>query len=229
MAHLLALSSNAEYSRFGVATMHNMTDASLVLLLHNVNRLAVRLQPDLVAVGMTPALVAGVAQAASDLVALIMAQAEAIEDCDRAVDLRVAKGNALYAMLAMLAEVGKRLWFNVDESRYNEYLIYPRKVRPKAEEVEAEVAPGATVTLSVRALRANSAMEVTNAGAAPLLVLFSAQPSDGPAEAQPSIMLAPGQVWRGSAAALGYVAGKQTYLNVINTSELDGTVVVLVG
>jgi len=221
---------SAEYARFGVATMHNMTDAELVLLLHHVHRLALRLLPELVVKGMTAELVAGVAQAVTDLVALLMAQADAVEDRDRAVDLRVSKGNQLYALVVELAEVGKRLWFNVSGADYNEYLIYRRTARPKAEEVETEVAPASAVTLSVRALRANTPMEVENTGTTPLTVHFGAMPTDVPTESRASILLAPGQSWRGNAAGLGYAAGKFTYLNAINPSQdLTGKVMVLAG
>jgi len=37
---------------------------------------------------------------------------------------RIEKGNALYKLLVTHCNTGKEIWLNVDESKYNDYLIY---------------------------------------------------------------------------------------------------------
>lgn len=54
----------------------------------------------------------------------IDAQRMAIRERDAATEERINLGNALYALVVKYANIGKDIWYDSNESRYNDYVIY---------------------------------------------------------------------------------------------------------
>lgn len=225
-------SSSAQYRRFGVSGIHNVSDAEFHATLRRVLRCANNLMPQMAAQGLTPAIVGVVSTLTEDFVTLWDAQAQAIEDRDQAVTDRVEAGNALYAELVLLADLGKRKWHNGPESNYNDYVLYPNQggasdgPEEELQVVEADVAPMAVVNLSLTGIDGTEPITVENTGTAPLNAYFSTMPTDMPPPGHEAI--GPASAFSSSVAAMGYMAGVREYLNVYNAGPGPGQVRVTV-
>ncbi len=60
--------------------------------------------------------------------AALKAQRQATKQRTTGYYQRMAKGNALYQLLVSYCNTGKEIWLNVDESKYNDYIIYSAPV-----------------------------------------------------------------------------------------------------
>ncbi|MCF8258058.1 MAG: hypothetical protein K9J06_10905, partial [Flavobacteriales bacterium] len=195
------------------------------------------LLPALNAQGLTQAHVDQVEQYVEDFDLVWDAQDKAIENRDTAVQARIAAGNALYKEMVELADLGKRIWLNVDGSKYNEYVLYPNQgagpgeQEPPAQQVvESDVAPMAVVSLSVTEIDGTEAIKVFNDGPTKLTVYFAAMPTDMPSILPPAIAVNvdAGMEWNGTVAGLGHDPMARTYLNVYNETPMLGHVQVTV-
>jgi hypothetical protein len=133
---------------------------------------------------------------------------------------RVGVGNTMYTELVKLAEAGKRIWFEVNDSLYNDYILYPNQSSstPPAEQqvFESEVTSLSVVNLSVTDLDGSETLSASNTGTVPLRIYFSALPTDLAAPDVPALL--PRDSGSGTAAQSGYLAGVREYLNVYNPS-----------
>lgn len=224
-------SNSAEYKRFKVSGLHNMTDADFHQLLRRVVRLVGPMEAELAPQGMTLAIITQLETLMDDFAALWDAQEQAIEDRNKAVDARVVAGNACYAEMVLLAELGKRLWLGTNESKYNEYVLYPNQNgEPKHPQqvVEIAVAPGAVVNLSLVSTDETAVLTAENLGSGPLTIYYSAMPTNlPPPEAW---QLAANTTQAGTAAQARFVKGEREHLNSHNAGLLAGQLkVTLVG
>lgn len=221
------------YDRFRVSDIQAVADGEFVFVLKRVARQAGMLAAELAAKGLTPAHIAQVTQYALDFVDAIEAQDQAIDDRDVAVQTRIEAGNALYELLVQLANMGKRKWLNVDESRYNDYVLYPNQSAgpgeqepPAQQVVESDVPAMSVVNLSLTGIDADTTLAVVNDGAAHLAVYFATMPTDPPPMGPGStgIKLMPGESWTGTASQLGLQIPGREYLNVLNSEPMPGHV-----
>jgi hypothetical protein len=53
-------------------------------------------------------------------------QRKAIKERNSGNNARIKKGNELHALLSKHCNTGKKIWYGVDESKYNDYLIYDK-------------------------------------------------------------------------------------------------------
>jgi len=206
--------------RFRAGELHTATDHGFWLVLKRIHRQATLLLADLAPEGMTQAHLDTLAQFITDMNDALLAQDTAIDDRDRAVQARIEAGNAFYAKLVKLADVGKRIHLNVDESKYNDYVLYPKSGGAEPEEeqqvFEDEVQAETVLNLSVTNLDGTETMTANNTGTVPLVVYFAAMPTDPP---DPDMgELAPGQEASGTIVEAGFEAGAKEYLNVYNPS-----------
>jgi len=224
--------SSGNYKRFGVSQIHNERDVDFYTTIKRVIRQATALLADLSGPGSP-----GLTQAIIDQLALYKAafdtamddQQAAIEDRDKAVQDRVEAGNAIYKDMVKLADLGKRIWLGVDESKYNEYVLYPNSggAEPPAQQVvESDVDAGQTVNLSVTGITETSVLQIENTGPTDLYVYFSAMPLDPPPpEMGPVPAGTSGSV---TAADGGFASGSSEYLNVYNPGMETGHVIITV-
>lgn len=73
--------------------------------------------------GLTPQDIAGLSTAASLLDISIDAQHKAIEDRDLATEARITAGNILWDEISRLCSIGKSLYEDEDEAKYNDYVL----------------------------------------------------------------------------------------------------------
>ena len=61
----------------------------------------------------------------------MFAQGQAIANRDNAAKERVEKANELYALLTRYCEIGKSIWYETNEAKYNDYIIYTNTITEK--------------------------------------------------------------------------------------------------
>ena len=216
------------YKRFAVNHIYNETDGNFLMLLFRVHRQAAALQPTL-GYGLTPAIVAQVETLANEFLNLWIAQDAAIDDRDLAVQMRVEAGNSLYADVAKLGGLGKRLWWNKDESKYNDYVMYAAGAEPPAQTVvESDINPGTVVNLSVTGIEPGSRCKYENTGTEELQIYYSSGAAALPMPGDTIKTLPPGANWQGTASENGYLPGVREHLNVYNPGASPGHIVVTV-
>ncbi len=218
------------YNRFRAKELYSSSDHQCWLVLKRVHRQGTMLLADLAPEGLTVAHLNTLADYITALNAALLAQDEAIDNRDRAVQKRIEVGNMLYDEMVKLAEVGKRIWLNVDESRYNEYVLYPKTGDTEPEGpmqvFESEVSAETVLNLSVTNVQGSHTIEAHNTGTTSLYVYFAAHPTDLPdatvAELEASKTITT------TATAAGFLAGVREYLNVYNPDTGPGNIEVTV-
>lgn len=119
----LAFEGKGKFHLFGFNAITNLSDNDLYRFAKRVHRMASHLLPELGAQGLTQDLLDSLQSQYKELDIRLDKCAEAIEIRDIETQDRIAKGNALYAELMKLASVGKSLFEDTDEARYNDYVM----------------------------------------------------------------------------------------------------------
>jgi hypothetical protein len=112
-----------QYNSFGFDDTANMSDNELYRLAKRVIRTSTRLADDLAIQGFTPAQLIALTNLAADFDASIDVQQNKIEDRTLAAQERITLGNILHAELVRLCGIGKSLYEDSDEAKYNDYVI----------------------------------------------------------------------------------------------------------
>lgn len=211
-------SDSLNFKRFQAADLHSESDAGFWLVLKRIHRQASNLLATLAPQGLQQVHLETLATLTTDFNDALEAQEVAIDNRNSAVQDRIEAGNALYAEMVKLADLGKRLWLNVDESRYNEYVLYAfrggSEPAEKQQVMETTVEPLNVVSLSVTGIDGSEQLSMDNTGPAPLVIYFSAQPTDLPPPDLPP--LPPATQRTATATELGYLKHVREYLNVHN-------------
>jgi len=216
---------SAEYKRFGTSGIHNMTDASFHRLLHRVHQQASDMQEAIGEEVMTDAELEAVDALKESFLTFWDGQEKAIDNRNQAVKARVIAGNAFYAEMVKLADLGKRKWLGVDDANYNEYVIYRNQggEPPVDQQVfETAVGSGAVVNISVTDVNGAETIVAENLGTGPLVIYFSALPTDFPPPGAGQIM--GGTTEEGTATEAGFLLGEREYLNVYNLGPAPGQI-----
>ena len=114
-----------QYKQLGIKGLSASSDDKFKSVCRNVVAVATDQLANLTAIGLT--------QAAIDA---LEAEAQIMEDKGHEIKDKIAlrdsktqerteKGNELYSFVKQYSTVGKLIWENVDESKYNDYVIYP--------------------------------------------------------------------------------------------------------
>jgi hypothetical protein len=136
----LAYSGKGKYSVFGFENMTILSDSDLYRMGKRVARVATKLRADLVPQGLTDEFITAVNKLCNDLDLAIDHMEEHVENRDMETQNRIMKGNALYAEMIRLASVGKSLYEDSDEARYNDYVIIGANPTPSTPAAGAEAA-----------------------------------------------------------------------------------------
>ncbi len=113
------------YKQLRIKGFHLMTDNNFLVTCRNVVTVATEYLASLTAIGLTQADIDALeaeAQLFEDKLNSI-ASKKAIRD-DKTQE-RTQKGNELYSFATYYSKIGKLIWENVDEAKYNDYVIYP--------------------------------------------------------------------------------------------------------
>lgn len=131
----IAYASKGKYSSFGFEEMANMSDADLYRLAKRVVRVGTKFMSDLSPQGLTPMQLANLGTLAINFDNAIDAIEDKIENRDVETQERVIKGNLLWAECSKLSSIGKSVYEDTNEAKYNDYLLVPTSpYKPPVEE-----------------------------------------------------------------------------------------------
>lgn len=203
--------TSGKYRGLSIDLLSQQDAAELVRTGRAVVRMATQNLAD-VGQGLTMAEIDTLATLVGELDNLIDVQRKAVKDRDIAVDDRIKKGNTLYELVVNLAEYGKSAWKNVNESKYNDYIINEVQNKP-AQVLEGELASGMMVNLSVAEVQAITVLSA-EAGGNDMQIYFSMNPTDMPNGFQQTI--ANGATGEFVAGAIGFAEGVRERLMLYN-------------
>lgn len=112
-----------KYKIFGFEDMSNLTDNELYRLVKRVVRVATSLMADLMPKGLTTQQLTNLDAMGQSFDKAIDDVAAANENRDLHTQDRIVMGNALWAQMGILASIGQSLFADVDEARYNDYVL----------------------------------------------------------------------------------------------------------
>jgi hypothetical protein len=125
-----AYSEKGKYKRFGFNRSRRQDDNTLWRFSRRVKRVATELLPDMMASGLT----LGVLTALEDLTMAfdesLDAQQDAICNRENGTEERVLAANILHVERMRLCNIGKNLYQDTSEARYNDYVIYDAPPAP---------------------------------------------------------------------------------------------------
>jgi hypothetical protein len=114
-----------QYKKFGTKNMTNLTDRSFLVACRQVVTTATGFLASLTGVGLTQAMIDTVSTNAETFELNLNSVNDMIEQRDLKTQERITDGNTLYAFVVKYAQIGKLIWDDVDEAKYNDYVIYP--------------------------------------------------------------------------------------------------------
>ncbi len=124
MAEVEYGTDKAKYRKFRFDNMNDMTNSELVKLAKRVFRVGTAQLADLTGQGLTTTILSAIKADANSLDDQIDLVADAVSDRDLATEDRAVNGNALYVNLVKYTNIGKSIWIDTDEAKYNDYVIY---------------------------------------------------------------------------------------------------------
>lgn len=132
----IAYEGKGKFHLFGFSAITDLSDNALYQLAKRVHRIATRLMSDMEKQGLTQAQLDNLQNLYTELDVCIDKCNEAVENRDIETQERISKGNALYSEMMKLASIGKSLFEDVDEARYNDYVMIG--AQPVTEKNETE-------------------------------------------------------------------------------------------
>jgi hypothetical protein len=117
--------SSGKYKNFGFEEMTELTDADFYRLAKRVVRMSTKYLPDLEPQGLTTDQIAALQTLAKGFDDDIDAIEDAIETRDTETQERINKGNTLWAEMSKLASVGKSVYEDTNEAKFNDYVLMP--------------------------------------------------------------------------------------------------------
>lgn len=118
-----AYNGKGKYNIFGFEDLARLTDADLYKLAKRVVRVGGKLFTDLAAQGLTRAQLTDLDNLAKSFDTAIDAVEEAIENRDLETQDRIIKGNTLWQEMLRLAAIGKSLYEDTNEAKFNDYVL----------------------------------------------------------------------------------------------------------
>ena len=112
------------YNSFGFDDMDELSDNKLYYLVLRVYRVGVELLPQMSGKGLSSGLLADLEAQGIKILQSLSAQVNAVAVRDVATQQRIINLNALYTEYARLSNLGKDLFLESDEARYNDYTIF---------------------------------------------------------------------------------------------------------
>ena len=125
-----AYNGKGKYSIFGFDDLSELTDANLYRLAKRVVRVGGKLFTDLSAQGLTQAQLTALNALAKSFDTAIDDVEEAIETRDLETQDRIIKGNTLWQEMLRLAAIGKSLYEDTNEAKFNDYVLVGGSAAP---------------------------------------------------------------------------------------------------
>ena len=114
----------AHYEAFGNPALTRLTDEELIRNSHMAVGTARKFLTQLADEGINEAYLVSTEALTDNFDRAVDVQREAQQARDLATEDRILKGNALYKMIVKICNSGKDAWAPVNESKYNDYIIY---------------------------------------------------------------------------------------------------------
>jgi hypothetical protein len=115
---------SAKYKEFGNAGISQQSDAELVRVAKIMSLTAEKYLAELSDEGLTSEKVATLIAQRNALDMAIDKQAQGISDRDVAAEGRIEALNKLYQLLTKYTGIGKDIFYETNEAKYNDYIIY---------------------------------------------------------------------------------------------------------
>ena len=107
-----------------VKGMNNFTDDSLLVCARRVHSQMTTFLLDLADTGLTQVMLDDMADLNDELEVAKNTQYTKTSERDKETEVRINKGNEIYALVATYCEIGKRVYAKSDPAKYNDYVIY---------------------------------------------------------------------------------------------------------
>jgi len=115
---------SAKYKEFGGSDLSRQPDAEIVRNARIMAVTADKYLKDLAPEGLTADKITTLTEQKDTLDLAIDAQAKGISDRDVATEDRIETLNILYRLLVKYAGIGQDIFYETDEAKYNDYVIY---------------------------------------------------------------------------------------------------------
>jgi len=115
---------SAKYKEFGNAAISQQSDAEIVRVAKIMSSTAEKYLSQLADEGLTSEKVTTLITQRDALDIAIDAQAKGISDRDLATENRIEALNHLYQLLIKYAGIGQDIFYEINEAKYNDYVIY---------------------------------------------------------------------------------------------------------
>jgi hypothetical protein len=115
---------SSHYASFGVSAISKLNDDKMIRNSRLVVATARDFQEELEDEGITIEMLDATDILIENFDKTVDAQLAAQRDRDSATADRIKKGNLLYRALVKVCNTGKDIWYETDESKYNDYVIY---------------------------------------------------------------------------------------------------------
>jgi len=113
-----------QYKRLGIRNIHSVSDSIYLVRAREVARVAAEYLTDLSGIGLTQTTIDNLDAKAQDFEDKLNAINEKKALRDTKARERTEKGNDLYSYVKQYSMIGKLIWENIDEAKYNDYVIY---------------------------------------------------------------------------------------------------------
>ena len=121
----IVYSGKGRYNNFGFEDLTHITDADFYRLTKRVVRMATRFLPDLQPQGLTEEQITALKTLSQKFDDDLDNIEDAIKDRDLETQERVTKGNTLWAEMTKLASIGKAVYEDTNEAKFNDYVLMP--------------------------------------------------------------------------------------------------------
>jgi hypothetical protein len=112
------------YHKFHIHDLSRIKDEVLVQNARYVVRISGEYLALLKGMGLSPQLIGDLEKMTDEFEAAILDQYEATANRAIGTMERVDKANRLYESISAICEIGKTIWHNKNEAKYNDYIIY---------------------------------------------------------------------------------------------------------
>lgn len=129
-ARLALEEESPKFKRFGIKGMDGMKDADLSVCGQRVAIVADALFAEIAPKGVTAEMITAVIAAKTAFDTSMVDQETKISERSISTGERIGKGNDLYGFTVHLAEAGKAYWFDKNEAKHSDYVLYDHQGSP---------------------------------------------------------------------------------------------------
>lgn len=116
---------SGRYKKFGTKNVGSEGDKAFLTTSRQVVTVGTAYLTDLSSVGLTQTMLDDLSADADSFHDALIAIYDAEELRDDKTQERIQKGNEIYEFVTKYCQIGKIIWDDVDEAKYNDYVIYP--------------------------------------------------------------------------------------------------------